>query len=555
MDWRRISWLSRLVRSHAALYELPAFARTFRLIRGRPFSFAGHEYLREIYSEHHPYTVIEKAAQMGASEFAITKAMWTCLRYPRCTVIYFFPTDRDVADFSQQRMSPALRELRELGWNESMRALADRIGEQLAERGIDVRDALLVEGPDNIGLKQVGASTLYFRGMQSSIRMKSIPADFLIFDELDEAPPEFKPLALERLSHSTMRWVLELSTPTLPDYGIDIEFQRSDQRYWHVECGCRDGTVLEETFPECLAQWRDGRVTLRCPRCGRDELDVRRGRWVAHCPEERERRGYHLSQLFSTVIPPAEILREYERTRNLAEFYNSKLGKPYAGDRMPLTREDVLRCLEPPAEETEPRPGVWRTMGVDQGRLLHVVASEREGERRRIIKLAVVDSFAEVGELIRRLRVSTCVIDALPNQHSARGLAEDFPGRVYLCYYSDVRQPAQWDHRLRQVVVDRTECLDHSVEAMCTGAVRIALRHSPLLEMFVRHLTAIAKILEEDPQTGRQRYRYIRTGEDHFAHANAYDELAGQRERVVPVVLARPGAARRRAGALVKLLR
>jgi len=497
------------------------FALKVRRVRGQPFSFGGHEYLRDLYADQHPHVVIEKAAQMGASELAISRALYTCVTRDGVCVILFFPTDQDVRDFSRHRVAPALEDLRQAG-------LLDDTGARKT---------------DNVGLREVGRSVLYFRGMQSGIRMKSVPADFLIFDELDESPPEFKPLARERLSHSDMKWILELSTPTLPDYGIDVEFRRSDQRYWHVECGCPDGVVLELTFPECLARRRGGAVELRCPRCGRGPLDPSAGRWIAHAPERAERRGYHLSQLFSTAISPREILEEYETTRNVAEFHNSKLGIPYAGDRMPLTRAELLRAMG--EHERGAAGGGLRVMGVDQGKILHWLLLEIAERETRIVDLGVVDGFPEIARRIEREGVALCVIDGLPNQHSARDLARSLPGRVALCYYAEAHR-GEPDLRPGRdtVVVDRTEALDRVVTDLLRGLVALPDRLDADVEELIRHLTAIAKVEKEDERTGERTARYLRTGPDHYAHALGYDLIAADRARRVPVVTARAGRAR-----------
>ena len=42
----------------------------------------------------------------------------------------------------------------------------------------------------------------------------------------------------------------------------------------------------------------------------------------------------------------------------------------------------------------------------------------------------------------------------------------------------------------------------------------------------LRHLSCDAKILDEDPDTGAKKYRYIRTGENHFSMAFTYAWMA-----------------------------
>ena len=46
------------------------------------------------------------------------------------------------------------------------------------------------------------------------------------------------------------------------------------------------------------------------------------------------------------------------------------------------------------------------------------------------------------------------------------------------------------------------------------------------LQEFAKHMSCDAKVLEEDPDTGAKKYRYIRTGEDHFSLAFTYAVMA-----------------------------
>jgi hypothetical protein len=142
---------------------------------------------------------------------------------------------------------------------------------------------------------------------------------------------------------------MELSTPTLPGYGIDETWQETDMRYWHLRCRCRDGLVLEDNWPDCVGIRGDS-YFLRCPKCGKENLDPEdfatigeyRG-WVPKYPG-REIRGYHSTQLLSKYIALKEIWRLWISGKDREEFYNSKLGLPYAGDRMPLTLPVLQAC-------------------------------------------------------------------------------------------------------------------------------------------------------------------------------------------------------------------
>src|SRR5512145_2724558 len=50
---------------------------------------------------------------------------------------------------------------------------------------------------------------------------------------------------------------------------------------------------------------------------------------------------------------------------------------------------------------------------------------------------------------------------------------------------------------------------------------------TPIVETFDRHMDSDAKILEEDEDTGAKKYKYVRTGEDHYSLAFTYAWMAG----------------------------
>jgi hypothetical protein len=470
---------------------------------GKPFSFAGHEYLRALYDDTGPHIVVIKAAQLGATTWAILRSLHACLS--GLNVLYYFPTKTDVLDFSRSRVNPLIA---------TNAFLAKAIRET-----------------DTAGLKSIGDAYLYLRGMQSTVGMKSVPADMAVFDELDEATPDAKTLAKERLSHSDYKRLVELSNPSLPGYGIDEAFQESDQRSWMMKCpSCGHWSALEAEFPKKLGEddvrvirpRPDGTFYRACVRCAA-ELDPAAGEWVAEYPD-RPIHGYRISQLISSKIDPGEILREYRKAKHPERFYNMKIGVAWADSQNLLSASTVLALCgdQPIAEKCE----TACTMGVDTGRQLHVVISRWDGERRRVVYLGVLQEFAQLDDLMERFRVSKCVIDALPETHATRAFAGRFPGRVWLNYFNEGQKGAfKWDEKERVVQENRTEALDASRKAIRDALVVLPHR-SPLVDEFAAHLAADAKRLEEDPDTGSQVYRYLRTGTDHFSLAFTYDCIA-----------------------------
>jgi hypothetical protein len=479
-------------------------------IDGKPFRFEGHEYLRAIYDDTAQHIVLSKAAQIGGTTWAILKAFHACVM--GLNVGYFFPTRTDVLEFSKSRVGPLLAQNPFLG--------------------------RLVKDTDTAGLKRIGGAHLFLRGMQSTVGMKSIPVDMIVFDELDEATPEAKSLVRERLAHSDYKRILELSNPSLPNYGIDEAYQASDQRHWTIKCqGCGGWTALDKEFPTKLGQEvriirqrEDGSHYRACPHCG-EELDLAAGEWVADFPD-RLVHGYRISQLISSKIEPGEILADYRKTRFPERFYNLKIGIAWADIQNRVDAASVLACCgdQPIAEESTDHC----TMGIDTGKLLHVVISRRDPKRpqdlRRVVYVGTRSSYDELDDLMKRYNVSVCVIDAMPEIHATRAFALRHAGRVYLNFFAETQRGAfRWDHSERLVYENRTEALDASRKVVRDRKV-VFPRAGEIMREFAEHMEADVKRLVEDPDTGEQTFKYVRTGADHYSLAFTYDCVAATRD-------------------------
>ena len=478
---------------------------------GTKFSFDLHNYLIDIYLDDHKYQVIEKSAQMGLSIYAVVKSLFVCDKLGKNT-IYFFPTDTDVQDFSKTRVAPMM---------DNSPHLQEIIGKD-----------------DSLGLRRVGRGWLYFRGMKSSIAMKSIPADCLIFDELDEVSETSEALADQRLNHSMLKWRLKLSTPTFDGYGIDREFRLSDRRYWNLICKkCETRNILEFQFPDCVKRVSETESYLQCRKCAA-KLEAGYGVWVPEAPSIKRVRGYHVCGLYSSYLDLSDMMAEYESGRRRPEFMRSKLGIPYSSASMRVSPDMVNSCRG----DYEMHPDIHTFMGVDQkGDALHIVIGKREkyGKKHNVLLVCIVAKFDELDQIMRTYEVDRCVIDGTPNQHSARSFSERFPGRVFLCYYAkDQKGDYTWtqqadasDKREHKVIVNRTESLDAMYEQIILRDV-VLPRNIP--DEYVPQVCNLAKENETDDEGAVMRAIYKRLGEDHYAHATNYYLIAMSESQASP---------------------
>ena len=168
-------------------------------------------------------------------------------------------------------------------------------------------------------------------------------------------------------------------------------------------------------------------------------------------------------------------------------------------------------------------------MGIDTGKDLHVVisrfASKPKGIRE-IIFIGTRQSYGELDALIERFSVNKCVIDALPEIHHTRELANRHCGRVYLNYFVESQRGSYaWDYKEHIVRENRTEALDASRQVIRDKKI-ILPRGGPIVQEFAEHLAADVKQLVEDDQTGAKTFRYVRTGTNHYSFAFTYDCIA-----------------------------
>jgi len=485
------------------------------LLDGRPLDFLRHPYQVAWLQEDAPVQCRRKGAQVGGTSMDLLNLLHGMIygRYPQGAV-YLMPTRDDVSDFSKGRLSPLLAD-----------------NPQISRH---------VQDTDAANIKRIAGAMLYFRGTKSRSQLKSVPADRIIYDEIDEMDPAMVDLAEERLSHSSVKERTYNSTPTLPDYGIDQRWQKSDQRVWRIKCAlCGKTTCMEEEIEE--RGIRDQRILIRvgtgankrviraCIHCGA-EINPLTGRWHPRYPENAPVMvGWWISQLCSTYVEPAHILRLIEDPRtNVTELHNSKFGMPYVEAANRLSIQDVLDCCAGYGIGTSDNGPC--TMGVDQGKDLHVVIGKRDGgQRNKLVFVGVRKEWGELDPLIREFRVSRCVVDALPETRNARELARRFPGKVFLNYYNEHQKGQyKWDEPNLTVSCNRTESLDASHVEIRERLGTIPWQ-TDTIDEFAKHCHNTAKRLLEDEESGSRRYVYITLGADHYRHAFNYECIARSR--------------------------
>lgn len=479
------------------------------------YKLAGHEYQAAWLQEMAREQCFIKGAQIGATEVLVLRTLHGMIhgRYKQGS-LYLFPTRDDVRDFSKARFDPLIAE-------------NDFIGGH-------------VQSTDAQNIKRIGQGFLYLRGARStksiggkksSSQLKSIPVDRIVFDEMDEIESEMIELAEERVSHSDVKEQIYLGTPTIPDYGIDAKYQESDQRVWMIRCGkCSKETSLDLEFPNCLRKMPDGTVQRVCVHC-QTELNPRNGQWVAQYPS-RDLVGWWISQLNSTYIDPARILKLYEDPPygDLSEVMNSKLGRAYIPAENRLSESEVYACCK--NDPMLMRHDGPTCMGVDVGKELNVIIAERTTRSSlKVVKAVRVESFNDLHDLARDFNVKSAVIDLKPEIRKVREFQRQETFSCFACDYVETRtNTTSWDESDGVVKCNRTEICDATHDLVSSPGKLTLPRPNVEMRLFAKQLCSIAKVLEEDKSTGAKTYRYRKVGpQDHYRHALNYCLLASER--------------------------
>jgi len=523
------------------------------LVDSRPFDWDAHRYLLPLYEDDSDEVVLLKAAQIGATIWLLLRLLWWVSQHTLKAGLYF-PTKQGVEKLSKDRLAKLIEQ------NKELRALLSDAG--------------------TLSLKQFGASSLYLQHIGGTASKDSTPLDVLAFDEVRLVESRDISQAEERVSHSPYQVKYFASTAGIPNADIHARFLRSDQRFFHTKCGCSDGVVLSEVFPDCIAVRSDGEVHYQCPRCGYRIRDPQNGRYVAHNPRS-ELTGFHIHQMLSRYISPRRIWQAFQETDNRQEFYNAKLGVPYIDPKnVGLTADELDACITDDLHWNEPTrqnglPDGRMCMGVDQmAGFNYVVVLQQTGTRRRLVRLEVIeedDPFRRCHELMELDRIDVCVVDAMPNFNDAANFARAFPRKVFLAWWnSTAKHMVQWSDRKKEatpvkratamtkvgwwVLFNKYAAIEFALHQFQNRRITLprpdgylqmvrdrrgSVELTNLYEHFRDHLTSVVRqrrertVLNEEHKrlhTGEYSYEWAYTrGDPHFLDAATYAVFAAER--------------------------
>jgi hypothetical protein len=473
---------------------------------------------------------VQKAAQMGFSVTGLIKALYM-VDQKKTDVLFILPTAGQAGDFTKARL------------------------DQMVAISPPIRD-MWKEG--NVGLKTThDHAHIFIRGSISESGLVSMPVGCAIVDEYDRCNPKAMSLVLERLAAHEKKHFFGLSTPTLPNFGINKQYQLGTMERFRFPCPCC-GKKIELLWPDCIEICGEHstdpdcqRSYFKCSECSGKLPHELKSEWLAKAYWEATQtahghRSFHLNQMYGPAISPGELVVAYHKGQSddaaQVEFVNQKLGEPHLLEGARVTDQIIDQCMGPHRTD-DPRPEYGDkmiVMGVDVGTFLDIVVAEYQYDRdpgyephlNSVCKVLWTgrlagNDFNILDRMMAEWQVQYSCVDFQPETNLAKAFARRFHGHASVVQYRrgttghEIKESFD-DERVSILTVDRTAFLDMSLGRLHK---RRCILPQNISGVFREHTQNLVRTYEQD-EIGRPKATYVSLGADHQAHALTLTEVA-----------------------------
>lgn len=514
-------------------------------LQGRPISFDGREYQKRILESTAPTVVVKKCSQVGLSELMLMRNLALMIILDGFKIIHTLPTAVFAQKVMKTRVDPLIQ-------------------------GSDLLSSRLNRDLDNASVKNFGNSFLYLSGTNTDNAVISVPADAISVDELDFSDLAQVEKLQSRLTASAYRWWSFVSTPTVPLFGIDNQFQASKRHYnfckcvhcnkWfypsyleHLKIPGYTGDLLKITKQDLgTLRWREAEYL--CPYCNKPvDLSIEHRDWVVENPLDKfESDGFQVSPTDAPkIISGSDLVLWSTRFSRKVNFVNYHLGLVQEDEDSGLNNQDLELMTNVGRHSLHG----FKVFGLDIGTVCHLTVGVTNGQG----KLTVIDLIPihytqleeELQRLIRIYRPVTIVSDSQPYVETIHRLQQkihNLYGSVYITSKNlapfTVIDKAEDTQKtilpVRQVNVNRNFSLNALMSDIRAGNIGIKEGLSEY-GTFCNHLkdmkraASSAAIFTGDANTEADSYAWVKTtGNDHYHHSLLYTHVASQMVHHLP---------------------
>ena len=378
---------------------------------------------------------------------------------------------------------------------------------------------------DNIERKDIHGRTIYFKGTISKSAAISTSADLVIHDEASRSGQEALNTYKSRTKDSDYKGRWLFSNPTVERDTLDLEFQKSDKKEWHITCPhCEDEHYMN--FPDSFDLEEKVFICKNCKEPIDD--DVRRnGRWIdqdgivwtGKVNPRYDVSGWHLSHLMATKITAKEIIEDSYGDQEY--FHNFVLGQPYNPGDLTVSRTTILDIWTPQDLVT----GNYY-LGVDVGNVKNYVLGSEKG----IIKAGKFTEWSVLEDMMKHYNPKL-VIDALPDSTMSKYFVKKYRNALMWYPMENANNPqlVYWygeNDKKGIIYSHRDRSIDMLIDDMVQAKFLIGVPSNKDLVEYIKHFETLRRVKETNAK-GIERYVWdSTTGVDHYCFATLYYRLA-----------------------------
>lgn len=496
-------------------------------LRNRKFSFDKYPMQKQIADDMHPMLSCIKISQVGLTEVQIRKALAFLKRNQGTTLIFTFPDDAMRKRNSQQRISPIVE------------------GDKVFNLNNDIN-----KPTRSIELYQIAQSFLNVVGNKES-DATSTSADVIFQDEVDLSDQAMLALFGSRVQGSDWKIIQKFSTPTYSGFGIDADFNLSDQKHYLVKCDCCNHWQFPTFEPQFinipnlssdisnLLEIDQGMIDnsnldllnaeVVCEKC-RAPLDLGRAdnrSWVAKYPSRTHHHGYRINPFTVSTLNVAYIvtqLLKYKQANFIRGFKNTVLGlaDDAANNRLNLAQINTAFTHKMVIETIDKTLPTW--VGIDVGQTCHITIGQghtlNQIEAVKFMTCHVDELLNVVGILKNTLNITGGLIDRHPYEPTADAVREATHGLILPCEYRGDKElnmvlgPAKEE---LYVQANRTALLDEVRNGITSGKLMLS-GYGDFKAIITDHLRNMVR--EETPEKPAVWVKLSQ--DDHFFHSTGF---------------------------------
>ena len=493
------------------------------------WSFKDHEYQIDIANATLgvPEVSVEKCSQVGLSELSIAILFILGITKSKIRVIHALPTK---------------------GISEAF--VADRVNTPIENSPFVL--AQVDQSMNNLSQKKLKNGTIfYFVGVEGGKSGISVPAPYLIEDEINFANQMLLNRLHSRQGHYRKEdtFTLRFSTPTIPDFAVSQHYNDSSKGMYGVKCNNCNKWQVVRFKDHCIIPGYDGKILellesdlynasykiddayIQCPSCHKPIsanafLSKNSRQWIHEFPEKLlTHHGYKVQpQDVYSINTPAYTLWQLKDYAFKQEWVNFKLGEAYVDASSKLTMPALVNPMNIPS-------GGSYFLGIDVGKICWLTIGKKVKGRMFILETRSIRNEVDsrgVSSIVRtvldfdtKYDFDGIIVDGMPDLTLSATIVALRPDVAYMCRYVE-RAPEVGAFNLfkptGEVVTFRTEAFNLLAVALNSDMVKIL--QNPEVDVVKLHLGNFVKVVEDGVS------RWVKTGEDHFAHSMLYMMMA-----------------------------